>query len=75
MPVSDTNTDVAGAAPARYASLTSAVGYIVDGKKLLSGYRGWTQFQDDFGLMFGATVLGSERGVGTFQSVRFEIDP
>jgi serine/threonine protein kinase len=47
----------------------------VDGKKLLGGYRGWTQFQDDFGLTFGASVLGSDRGVGTFQSVRFEINP
>jgi serine/threonine protein kinase len=47
----------------------------VDGKKLLSGYPGWTQFQDDWGLFFGNSVSGSERGVGTFQSVRFEINP
>ncbi|MDE3165904.1 MAG: serine/threonine protein kinase [Acidobacteriota bacterium] len=47
----------------------------VDGKKLLGGYRGWSQFQEDWGLTFGTSVLGSERGVGTFQSVRFEINP
>lgn len=47
----------------------------VDHQKLLGGYRGWTQFQDDFGLMFGTCVLGSERGTGTFQAVRFEINP
>jgi hypothetical protein len=47
----------------------------VDGKKVLAGYRGHTQFQEDFGVFFGAALYGGARARGTFQSVRFEINP
>lgn len=47
----------------------------VDGKRVLSGYRGHSQFQDDFGLAFGVAVYKSNRGSASFQSVRFEINP
>lgn len=48
---------------------------LVDGQKFFEGYRGWTQFQEDWGLTFGTAVLASRCGVRTFQSVRFEIHP
>jgi hypothetical protein len=48
---------------------------LIDGNKVLSGYRGHPQFQEDLGVRFGAVVYGSPRGVGTFQLVRFEINP
>lgn len=54
--------------------LASAV-LSIDGKKVLRGYRGHSQFQEDWGVMFGACVYASPRGVGSFQLVRFEINP
>jgi serine/threonine protein kinase len=47
----------------------------IDNKKTLTGYRGHSQFQEDLGLFFGAAVYASSRGMGTFQSVRLEINP
>jgi hypothetical protein len=47
----------------------------IDGKEVLSGYRGCSQFQEDWGVEFGAALYASSRGVGTFQSVRFAINP
>jgi tRNA A-37 threonylcarbamoyl transferase component Bud32 len=47
----------------------------IDGKMHLSGYRGYAQFQSDFGLFFGAATYKSARGVGSFRSVRFQINP
>jgi hypothetical protein len=47
----------------------------IDGKKVLSGYRGFSQFQDDMGLSFGVSVYKSARGSASFKSVRFEINP
>jgi serine/threonine protein kinase len=47
----------------------------VDGIKRLGGYRGLTQFQDDMGLFFGAGPYKSDRGIASFQSVRFEVHP
>jgi hypothetical protein len=47
----------------------------IDGKSVLSGYRGHSQFQEDWGIEFGASLYASSRGVGTFQLVRFEINP
>lgn len=47
----------------------------IDGAKVLSGYAGHTQFQEGWGFSFGATLYGSQRGIGTFQQVRFEINP
>ena len=47
----------------------------VNGEKRLAGYRGHTQFQEDKGLMFGAAPYKGARGMASFQSVRFEINP
>jgi serine/threonine protein kinase len=47
----------------------------IDGRRVLVGYRGHSQFQEDFGVMFGAAFYAGPRGVATFQSVRFEINP
>jgi tRNA A-37 threonylcarbamoyl transferase component Bud32 len=47
----------------------------VDGKRVLTGYRGHTQFQEDLGVFFGVALYGGARARGTFQSVRFEINP
>ncbi len=47
----------------------------VDGMQVLTGYRGHTQFQEDLGVFFGAALYGGWRARGTFQSVRFEINP
>ena len=47
----------------------------IDGRRTLSGYQGHRQFQKDLGLMFGAALYASPRGIATFQSVRFEVNP
>jgi hypothetical protein len=49
----------------------------IDGERRLSGYQGWTQntYRLDAGLNFGVAVYKSEHGVGSFRSVRFEINP
>jgi tRNA A-37 threonylcarbamoyl transferase component Bud32 len=47
----------------------------VDGERRLTGYRGHSQFQAPYGLMFGTAPYKSERGMASFQSVRFEINP
>ena len=59
----------------RYDPGLQAAALWVDGQKVLAGYRGLRQYQDDMGVAFGAVILASERGVGTFKSVRFEINP
>ena len=56
------------------ASLRSAALWI-DGKRVLSGYRGYRQFQERLGVTFGAAVYRAPRAMGTFQSMRFEINP
>jgi hypothetical protein len=47
----------------------------IDGKKVLSGYRGHSQFAEDWGIIFGAALYASPRGIGAFKLVRFEINP
>ncbi len=47
----------------------------MNGRKMPGEYRGFTQFQEDWGVMFGAVVYGGSRGMAAFQSVRFEIAP
>lgn len=47
----------------------------IDGQKMLTGYRGHHQFQDDVGLAFGAGPYKTPTGVALFQRVRFEIHP
>jgi len=47
----------------------------IDGKRRLTGYHGHSQYQENRGLEFGSIVYKSDRGAGSFQSVRFEINP
>jgi tRNA A-37 threonylcarbamoyl transferase component Bud32 len=49
----------------------------VDGVRRLNDYPGWTQnpYQLDAGLHFGAAIYRSVRGVGSFRTVRMEINP
>jgi len=47
----------------------------IDGELKLTGYRGCRQFLEDRGLNFGGAVFKSDRASGSFQSVRFEINP
>ena len=47
----------------------------VDGVKRLDEYRGHSQFQERHGVVFGAVIYRSDRGVADFQTVRFEINP
>ena len=47
----------------------------VNGKTVCEKYQGHSQFQEDWGVFFGACLYASARAAGTFQSVRFEINP
>ncbi len=49
----------------------------IDGERRLTGYQGWTQntYRLDAGLIFGVAVYKSDHGIGSFRSVRFEINP
>jgi serine/threonine protein kinase len=59
----------------RYDPGLRSAGLWIDGKQAAAGYVGHSQFQDDWGLCFGAIVYASPHGTGTFQSVRFAINP
>lgn len=48
---------------------------LIDGQLRLRGYRGFSQYLEDRGLTFGAALYKSDRGSGSFKSVRFEISP
>ena len=47
----------------------------IDGARMPGKYGGHSQFQEDRGVTFGATIYGGPRGRGTFRLVRFEIVP
>jgi tRNA A-37 threonylcarbamoyl transferase component Bud32 len=49
----------------------------VDGERRLTDYPGWAQnpYQLAAGLHFGTAIYRSERGAGSFKTVRLEIDP
>jgi len=47
----------------------------IDGQQIASGYLGHTQFQEDWGVIFGANLYRGPRAMGTFQMVRFAINP
>lgn len=47
----------------------------IDNERRISGYRGHSQFLEDRGLLFGATVYKSDSAFASFKSVRFEINP
>jgi serine/threonine protein kinase len=59
----------------RYDPSLQAAALWIDGEKRLDNFRGLTQFQEDTGLFFGAGPFRSDRGAGSFQSVRLEINP
>ncbi len=60
----------------RYDSRRQAAELWIDGTRRLEHYRGHTQFQEEgIGLFFGAGPYRSERGVGSFRSVRLELHP
>jgi hypothetical protein len=59
----------------RYDPSLETASLWIDGTKRLDHFRGLTQFQEDTGLFFGAGPYQSERGAGSFQSVRLEINP
>jgi DNA-binding winged helix-turn-helix (wHTH) protein len=57
----------------RYRHATQTAALWIDGSMVSSGYRGYTQYVQDHGLMFGsANYLSSKTGVGIFRSIRFE---
>lgn len=47
----------------------------VDGRTVLSGYKGHSEYVNPYGLVFGITRYLGERGVSTFGGARFEILP
>ena len=47
----------------------------IDGELKLTDYRGCGQFLEDRGMAFGGALFKSDRASGSFQSVRFEINP
>jgi tRNA A-37 threonylcarbamoyl transferase component Bud32 len=59
----------------RYDTSLQSADLWIDGSKRLENFRGLSQFQDDMGLFFGAGPYKSDRGAGSFRSVRFEINP
>lgn len=54
--------------------LESAVLWI-DGEPRLKGYKGYSQYQDDTGLLFGSFAYKSPEGVATYKLARFAINP
>jgi hypothetical protein len=60
-----------------YDPVLKSADLYIDGEVRLTGYRGWNEnvFRLDPGLLFGAATYKSERGAGSFRSVRFEINP
>jgi tRNA A-37 threonylcarbamoyl transferase component Bud32 len=59
----------------RYDPSLETASLWIDGTKRLDHFRGLTQFQEDTGLFFGAGPYMSDRGAGSFQSIRLEINP
>lgn len=57
----------------RYDPSTRTASLWVDGLQRLTGYRGHTQFQTDFGVLFGVGSYRSQRAEALFRSIRFEI--
>jgi len=57
----------------RYDHLTRTASLWIDGQQMASGYHGYHQFQEDFGLTFGAaTYLNATTSSIVFRTVRFE---
>jgi hypothetical protein len=58
-----------------YDASLKSVDLWIDGERRLTGYHGHGQFMEDRGLLFGGALYKSDRGSGSFKSVRFEINP
>lgn len=57
----------------RYDHLTQTASLWIDGQLKASGYRGHRQYQENYGLMFGAaTYRDAKQASMVFRSVRFE---
>ena len=57
----------------RYDHVSKTASLWIDGKKVVSGYRGHHQFQEDRGLLFGAAIGGNvQESSAVFRRVRFE---
>ncbi len=48
---------------------------LVDGVKRLGGYSGHAEFADHSWFVFGTHLYRSKRGIATFRTLRFEINP
>jgi hypothetical protein len=56
-----------------YNPLQQTADLYIDGVKRISGYGGTTQFQENFGIIFGASVFNAENGVGYHNLARLQI--
>ena len=58
-----------------YDPLLKSASLWIDNQRRLTGYRGFSQYQEDTGLDLLAVVYQSDHGSAAFKSVRFEINP
>jgi DNA-binding winged helix-turn-helix (wHTH) protein len=59
----------------RYDHTTQAASLWIDGQERASGYRGHHQYQENYGLMFGAiTYRNAKLASMVFREVRFEVN-
>jgi hypothetical protein len=56
-----------------YDPVSRSAQIFVDGKLVITGYRGMRQFQDDRGVDFGCERFDSQRAKAAFKLVRLEI--
>ncbi len=52
-----------------------SVGLWIDGTLRISNYRGYSQYQDNTGLLFGTFAYKSGEGVATYKLASFSINP
>ena len=59
----------------RFDHLTQTASLWIDGQERASGYRGHHQYQENYGLMFGAaTYRDAKQASMVFREVRFEVN-
>jgi hypothetical protein len=59
----------------RYDHTTQTASLWIDGQERASGYRGHHQYQENYGLMFGAiTYRDAKLASMVFREVRFEVN-
>jgi tRNA A-37 threonylcarbamoyl transferase component Bud32 len=54
---------------------TQTARLLVDGVERLGGYRGFREYQEGWGVSFGAALYKSSRAETVYKRVRFEINP